>query len=66
MSSVPYTIRRGSQELKHRYGEVFPSYNKITFHKEEARREAADFVAPGHPLLEALIERIFSDFCVGK
>lgn len=59
--SVPYTIRNTSQEFRHRYGEVFPSYRKISFHKEEARREDAYFVAPGHPLLEALIERIFTE-----
>lgn len=59
--AVPYEIRKVPQEFKHRYGEVFPSYSKLSFYKEEARREGAEFVAPGHPLLEALIERVFAE-----
>lgn len=56
--SVPYELRNVSQEFKHTYGEVFREYHKITFDKEVARRQEAVFVAPGHPLLEAVIERI--------
>jgi superfamily II DNA/RNA helicase len=59
--AVPYEVRNISQEFKHRYGEVFPSYSKISFYKEEAQRAGAEFVAPGHPLLEALIERVFAE-----
>jgi superfamily II DNA or RNA helicase len=59
--AVPYEVRSISQEFKHRYGEVFPSYSKISFYKEEAQRAGAEFVAPGHPLLEALIERVFAE-----
>jgi superfamily II DNA or RNA helicase len=59
--AVPYEVRNISQEFKHLYGEVFPSYSKISFYKEEAQREGAEFVAPGHPLLEAIIERVFAE-----
>lgn len=56
--SVPYELRNVSPEFKHRYGEVFHEYHKIAFDKKTAQGQEAVFVAPGHPLLEALIERI--------
>jgi len=55
---VPLPLRTVSQEFRHRYGEVFPEYNRISFDKETARQKGAVFVAPGHPLLESVIERI--------
>jgi len=59
---VPYEIRAVSRSFRDRYGEVFPSYSKIAFEKAQARSAQAIFVAPGHPLLEALIDRIFSRY----
>jgi superfamily II DNA or RNA helicase len=59
--SVPYALRNVSQAFKHQYGEVFHDYNKLAFDKQIARREEAVFVAPGHPLLETVIERLFAD-----
>ncbi|MBM4082847.1 MAG: SWF/SNF helicase family protein, partial [Planctomycetes bacterium] len=59
--SVPYALRNVSQEFKHRYGEVFHDYNKLAFDKQTARREGAVFIAPGHPLLETVIERVLND-----
>ncbi|MCL6519036.1 MAG: DUF3883 domain-containing protein [Armatimonadetes bacterium] len=58
--SVPFEIRNVSQSFKHQFGEVFREYNRIAFEKENARRNEAIFVAPGHPLLESLIEQIFT------
>jgi len=58
--SVPFEIRNVSQSFKHQFGEVFREYNRIAFEKENARRKEAIFVAPGHPLLESLIEQIFT------
>jgi superfamily II DNA or RNA helicase len=57
---VPYELRQVSQDFRNRYGEVFPEYNRIAFDKAEAKRHQAVFVAPGHPLLEAMIERIIA------
>ncbi len=57
---VPYELRRVSQEFRNRYGEVFSEYNRIAFDKATARRHTAVFVAPGHPLLEAIIERLLA------
>ncbi|MCS7238006.1 MAG: helicase-related protein [Thermoguttaceae bacterium] len=58
---VPYELRNVPQSFKHQYGEIFPEYHKLAFDKQTARRQEAVFVAPGHPLLEALIERLLAD-----
>jgi superfamily II DNA or RNA helicase len=58
--NVPYEIRHVSQEFRHRFGEVFQEYGKLAFDKATARRQEAIFVAPGHPLLEAVMERILT------
>jgi len=55
---VPYPVRNVSPEFKHRFGEVFREYGKLAFDKQTARRQEAVFIAPGHPLLEAVIERL--------
>ncbi|MCS7022802.1 MAG: helicase-related protein [Gemmataceae bacterium] len=58
VSSVPYELRQVSQQFKNSYGEVFHEYNKIAFDKKTAHSREATFVAPGHPLLESIIETI--------
>jgi len=55
---VPYALRRQSPAFKRTYGEVQPSYQRITFHKAVAREQGAEFIAPGHPLLEAIVEQV--------
>jgi superfamily II DNA or RNA helicase len=60
LPNVPYEIRHVSQEFKDRFGEVFREYGKLAFDKQTARRQEAEFVAPGHPLLEALLDRLLS------
>ena len=57
---VPHEIRKVSQDFRNRFGEVFREYSKLAFDKQVARRHEALFVAPGHPLLEAIIERILT------
>jgi superfamily II DNA or RNA helicase len=59
--NVPYEVRNVSQTLRHRFGEVFREYSKLAFDKATARRQDAVFVAPGHPLLEAVIERLLTE-----
>ncbi|RLE44576.1 helicase, partial [Candidatus Woesearchaeota archaeon] len=59
---VPYEIRKVSYNFKLRYGTVFREYNKFSFDKEKAFKGQAEFVAPGHPLLEAVIEKIFEKY----
>jgi superfamily II DNA or RNA helicase len=59
---IPYELRRVSHDFKLRYGEVYGEYNKFSFDKEMAFKGQAEFVAPGHPLLEAVIEKIFEKY----
>ena len=56
--NVPYMLRNVPSEFRHRYGEVFHEYNKFAFDKQIAQRHEAVFVAPGHPLLESLLDRL--------
>jgi len=58
---VPYEVRNLSQEFRQRFGEVFREYGKLAFDKPTARRQGAIFIAPGHPLLEAVIERVLTE-----
>ncbi|OQX87559.1 MAG: helicase [Candidatus Omnitrophica bacterium 4484_70.2] len=58
--SLPYEFRNITQEFKNKFGQVYKEYRKISFYKEEAQKKEAEFVAPGHPLLEVLIEKILS------
>jgi len=55
---TPYELRRQSQAFKRAYGEVQSSYQRLTFHKSVAREQGAEFIAPGHPLLEAVVEQL--------
>ncbi len=62
IANVPYELRNLSYDFKIRYGQVFKEYNKFSFDKEKAFKGQAEFVAPGHPLLEAVIEKIFEKY----
>ena len=64
ISHVPISLRRISEDynFKNKFGRVFREYPKVTFDKDIAfRNPEAEFIAPGHPLLEALIERLQKD-----
>ncbi|MCS6772357.1 MAG: helicase-related protein [Kiritimatiellae bacterium] len=60
---VPWDLRNVSLTFKHQFGEVFSEYHKLAFDKQIARRQEAVFVAPGHPLLESIIEQLLQE-CV--
>jgi len=59
IARVPSEIRNLPYSFKVKFGEIFREYGKLGFEKEEAFKKQAEFVAPGHPLLEGLVERIF-------
>jgi superfamily II DNA or RNA helicase len=64
IDTVPYDLRQRNDDpsFKNRFGKVRRSYNKVTFEKEVSRtRSDYEFVAPGHPLLEALNEVVLTD-----
>lgn len=68
ISSVPYRLRRWGEDynFKTRYGTLFREYRRVTFEKHYAREHPeAEFVAPGHPLLEAVNETVLSTFAGG-
>ena len=57
---VPVELRSLNQDLsfKTRYGTLHREYRRVTFEKDVARHDTTyEFVAPGHPLLEALNAR---------
>lgn len=63
VASVPYELRKWGEEydFKTRYGTLFRTYRRITFNKAYARQHAdTEFVAPGHPLLEAVNEEVLT------
>lgn len=65
IESVPLELRNLNQDLnfKTRFGTVHREYRRVTFEKSVARNDNSyEFVAPGHPLLEALNEVILSSF----
>ncbi len=59
---VPYWLRDRGYHFKTRYGEVGQEYRVIAFDKKIASNKKAEFVAPGHPLMEALVEEIFKRY----
>ncbi len=60
LERLPYDIRHVSFDFKRRFGPMFNQYLRFSFDKDTARRQGADFVAPGHALLEAVVEAIFA------
>ena len=55
---VPRELRNQPAAFKRAYGELQSSYRRVTFHKAVAREQGAEFIAPGHPLLEAIVEQL--------
>ena len=65
VSAVPFDLRRWGRDyaFKTTYGTLFREYKQVTFDKAYAREHPqAEFVAPGHPLLEAVNEEILTAF----
>jgi superfamily II DNA or RNA helicase len=62
ISYVPFEIRKQSYDFKLKFGEVQKEYAKISFDKEKAFKTQAEFVAMGHPLLEAVVNNIFTRY----
>ena len=58
ITSVPFEIRNQPYDFKIKFGEVQREYAKISFDKERAFKGQAEFVAMGHPLLEAVVKTI--------
>lgn len=65
VDSVPFQLRKVNKDysFKKRFGKVRRRYGKVTFDKTIAREQPEyEFVAPGHPLLEAINEKVLEQF----
>ncbi|MBN1306183.1 MAG: DUF3883 domain-containing protein [Anaerolineales bacterium] len=63
INSVPFILRHWNDNyaFKTLYGTIFREYKRVTFNKSFARSHSdTEFIAPGHPLLEAINEEILS------
>lgn len=58
VENVPYFLRNPSEDFNDRFGKVRDDYPRLAFDKETAKKLNAEFIAPGHPLLEAVIETL--------
>lgn len=67
--AVPFELRQWGEDydFKTTYGQVFREYRRVTFDKDFAKEHPeVEFVAPGHPLLEAVNETILTTFNKGE
>jgi len=65
VETVPHELRRLNDDytFKTTHGRVRREYRRISFDKSTARNDPSyEFVAPGHPLLEALNEIVLEKF----
>ncbi|MDI6895762.1 helicase-related protein [Methanocella conradii] len=62
ISSIPLEIRNQPYDFKAKFGEVQREYARVSFDKEKAFKGQAEFVAMGHPLLEAVVSTILSRY----
>jgi superfamily II DNA or RNA helicase len=62
IASVPFEIRNQPHDFKIKFGEVQREYTKISFDKEVAFKNQAEFVAMGHPLLESVVTTILKRY----
>lgn len=62
ITSIPFEIRNQNYDFKIKFGEILSGYNKVSFDKEKAFIGQAEFIAMGHPLLEAVVEKILSSY----
>ncbi len=60
--TVPTEVRNRGYEFKTKFGEVHREYTRVSFDKKRAFDLQAEFVAMGHPLLEAVIETILAKY----
>lgn len=63
ISRVPPDLRKQPDAIERRYGKIGQSYPKITFDKDQSQGYSEiEFVGPGHPLFEGLVERVLRDY----
>lgn len=64
IDSVPFELRKLNADYTFvsKYGKIWRKYAHLTFDKKAARSHPEyEYIAPGHPLLEAVNEKVFQD-----
>ena len=63
INRVPPDLRKLPDSIERRFGKIGHSYPKITFDKEQSHGYSeVEFVGPGHPLFEGIVERVLRDY----
>src|SRR4029077_15183755 len=63
ISRVQPDLRKLPEAMERRFGKIGQSYPKITFDKEQSQGYSdVEFVGPGHPLFECVVERVLLDY----
>jgi hypothetical protein len=63
ISRVPPDLRKLPDNLERKYGKIGSVYAQLTFDKEKVIGYTdLEFVGPGHPLFEGVVERVLLDY----
>ena len=63
INRVPPDLRKLPDHLERKYGRIGTVYEQITFDKEQVvGYSELEFVGPGHPLFEGIVERVLQDY----
>jgi Protein NO VEIN, C-terminal len=63
INRVPPGLRKLDGAMERRFGKVGQSYPNITFDKDQSQGYSeVEFVGPGHPLFEGVVERVLRDY----
>ena len=63
IARVPPDLRKLPEALERRFGRIGETYPEITFDKDRiVGYSDMDFVGPGHPLFEGVVERVLRDY----
>ena len=63
ISRVSADLRKLPDSLERRFGKIGQKYPKLTFDKEQSVGYSDhEFVGPGHPLFEGVVERVLRDY----
>ncbi len=63
ISQIPVGLRRAPEAIERRFGKIGKTYAKLTFDKDRVVGYSdIEFVGPGHPLFEMVIERVLTQY----
>ncbi len=63
ISRVPPDLRKLPDALERKYGKIGSTYPQLTFDKDQVSGYSdLDFIGPGHPLFEGVVERVLREY----